>query len=109
MAKGEQGYWIIDSEKVPFEDTFKSGNHVAGILVAPFSGSRGDIETAAQWKDGRWVLEIKRALVTTGENAAVQDVQFNDLSKSYPFGVAVFDNAQINHVYHERSHALKFK
>ena len=27
------------------------------------------------------------------------DVQFNDVKKVYPFGVAVFDNAQVRHAY----------
>ena len=52
---------------------------------------------------------MKRKLVTTGENAETQDVQFNDLSQSYPFGVAVFDNSQINHIYHRGVLNLEFK
>ena len=47
--------------------------------------------------------------MTSGENAEAQDVQFDDMSKEYPFGVAVFDNAQINHVYHEGVLTLRFE
>lgn len=109
MSSGEQGYWILDGEKVPFTDTFKPGDKVAGMIVAPFSGSRGDIATMSQWKDGKWIMEMRRTLVTSGANVATQDIQFKDLAGSYPFGISVFDNSQIDHLYHEKSHVLKFK
>lgn len=105
----EKTYWILDEAKTEFVDTFKPGAVVAGIVVAPFGGSRGDIAARGVWKNGAWTLEMKRKLVTTGEKAKEQDVQFNDLKKSYYFGVSVFDNSQINHVYHEGAHRLTFK
>ena len=37
-----------------------------------------------------WTIEFARKLVTGSEF----DIQFNDLKKSYPFGVAIFDNAR---------------
>lgn len=40
-----------------------------------------------------WTMEIARKLVTGSR----YDVQFNDLKKTYPFGVAVFNNAQVRH------------
>jgi hypothetical protein len=43
----------------------------------------------------RWVMDIRRKLVTGDPN----DVQFDDVSREYSFGVAVFDNAQIEHSY----------
>ena len=61
------------------------------------------------WKNGEWTLEIKRALVTTGEKADIQDVQFKDLDKAYYFGLAVFDNTQINHLYHKGPIELNFQ
>jgi len=100
---------ILDSEKVPFDAAYSDSNRIPGIVTAPFTGSRGDIEAFGVWKDGVWTVEIKRALVTSGENANIQDVQFNDLSKGYLFGVAVFDNSQINHVFHYDAYELVFK
>jgi hypothetical protein len=102
-------YWVLDSDKTEFVDTFKAGDVVPGIVVAPFAGSRGDVEARATWKTGLWTLEINRQLVTTGEKAKEQDVQFDDLKKTYYFGLSVFDNTQINHVYHEGVHRLTFK
>jgi hypothetical protein len=102
-------YWVVDDQKTEFVDTFKPGDVVGAIVVAPFQGSRGDITAKAVWKAGLWTLEIKRKLVTTGEKAKEQDVQFDDLKKTYYFGVSVFDHSQINHVYHEGVHKLTFK
>jgi hypothetical protein len=101
--------YLKDSEKVPFVDTFKAGDMVPAIVVSKMTGSAADIKTSSVYADGKWTLVFKRALTTTGKNDAKQDVQFKDLSKGYNFGVAVFDNTQINHVYHDGSIKLLFK
>ena len=89
-------YWIIDAEKEPFDDSkYKAGDEVPGIVVAPFTGDRGDIVVTSSWKSGVWTLRFARKLVTGSEF----DVQFNDMKKEYAFGVAVFDNAQVRHAY----------
>lgn len=100
---------IKDENKVPFVDTFKAGDRIPGAVVTRHDGSAGDIETKAVWSDGKWTLVMKRALVTTHPKSAEQDVQFNDLKKKYYFGIATFDNSQINHVYHDGSIELTFK
>ena len=108
-ADGKPGaYWVEKANAVPFVDNFAAGDIVPGIVISPFEGQRADIAAHAKWADGKWTMEIARALVTTGEKSDVQDVQFSDLSKEYPFGVAVFDNSQINHVYHEGVLTLRF-
>ena len=101
-------HWLLASEAVPFEDNFKEGDVLPGIIVSPFEGPRGDIAAQAMWKDGIWTIELQRKLTTDGENAAEQDVQFADLGETYDFGIAVFDNSQINHVYHDGVYELKF-
>lgn len=89
-------YWIVDSEKEPFDDSkYKAGDEVPGIVVAPFTGDRGDIGVKSTWKDGTYTLVFWRKLVTGSDF----DVQFSDLKKTYAFGVAVFDNAQVRHAY----------
>lgn len=103
------GYTITPSQKTPFVDTFKPGDQIPGIMSDAFTGSRGDIWAKGDWKDGKWTVEIKRALVTTGDKAEIQDVQFSDLSKAYSFGISVFDNSQINHLYHDGVYDLVFK
>lgn len=106
---GDTRTYIIDSEKVPFVDTFKAGDMIPGIIVAKMTGSAADIQTSARHENGKWTLVFKRALTTNHPKSSVQDVQFKDLSRPYYFGVAVFDNTQINHIYHEGSIKLQFK
>ena len=87
-------YWIMDSEKAPFDDSkYKAGDEVPGIAIAPLVGDRGDIAAKALWKDGTWTIEWSRKLQTGSKT----DVQFDDMKKEYYFGVAVFENAQIGH------------
>lgn len=67
---------------------------ITSILLTPMTGNRGDI-TATPKHNGRgWVVEIKRALKTA--DTANQDVDFSSLDDQ-PFGIAVFDQADIAH------------
>jgi hypothetical protein len=102
-------YYVVPSKKVPFVDTFKEGDIIPGIEIAPLVGGRADILASNHYENGMWTLEVMRSLKTEGENVDTQDVQFTDKGKSYPFGIAVFDNSQINHLYHESAFDLKFK
>ncbi len=104
--KAAPPYWITDAEKEPFDDSkYKPKDEVPGIVVAPFAGDRGDVAVGMQWRDGTWTLEFARKLVTGSEF----DVQFKDMKKTYAFGVAVFDNAQVRHAYDADVHFLKFQ
>jgi hypothetical protein len=99
-------YWIVDGEKEPFDDSkYKPGDEVPGIIVAPFTGERGNISSRSAWKDGTWTLVFWRKLTTGSEF----DVQFKDMKKDYAFGVAVFDNAQVRHAYTPGVLKLKFE
>ncbi len=106
---GAAKYYVLPSLKTPFVDIFKPGDVVPGIIITPFQGPRADIEMRGKWDKGIWTVEIRRKLVTSGEKANIQDVQFDDLSKTYHFGISVFDNSQINHLYHDDVLTLKFK
>jgi hypothetical protein len=99
-------YWILDPEKEAFDDSkYKAGDEVPGVVVAPFTGDRGDISAKHAWKDGVWTILMARKLVTNSEF----DVQFNDMKKEYMFGVAVFDNAQVRHAYNTGVLKLKLE
>ncbi|GAB6190840.1 ethylbenzene dehydrogenase-related protein [Desulfocastanea catecholica] len=108
-ANEEDMYYVIPSKKVPFVDTFKEGDVLPGIDIAPMMGGRADILSRNNYADGTWTLEVMRALKTEGENVDTQDVQFTDMAKSYPFGIAVFDNSQINHLFHTETLEMKFQ
>lgn len=99
-------YWIMDGEKVALDEgAYAAGDEVAGVLVAPIAGDRGDISAQANWNDGVWTLEMSRRL----ETGSRFDVQFDDLDKVYPFGIAVFDNAQVRHAFAALPSRLVFR
>jgi hypothetical protein len=99
-------YWLKDEDKVPFDDTrFKPGDEVASIVIAPFTGDRGDIRFSGKWASGKWTMEISRKLVTGSKT----DVNFGDLKKTYGFGIGLFDNAQVRHAYVQEPLMLQFK
>ena len=106
---GDEKYYVVPDKKVPFVDTFKKGDVVPGITIAPMQGGRADILARNRYENGMWTLEVMRPLKTEGKDAETQDVQFTDMSKSYPFGLAVFDNSQINHLFHVDTLEMIFK
>jgi len=87
-------YYIKDGDQVAFDDSrFKAGDEVSSYIVYPLKGDRGDIKVAYRWQNGAYTYEFARKL-TTGSKF---DVQFSDLNKTYYFGLAAFDNAQVRH------------
>ena len=86
-------YWILDVEKQPFVDNYVPGDKIAGIVTARRLGDRGHITAKGVYGDEQWILEIGRRR-NTGSGF---DVQFTDPLTEYPFGVAIFDNAQVRH------------
>lgn len=98
-------YYLREADKVAFDDSkFKPGDEVASILVAPFTGDRGDIAAKIKWNSGIWTVTMSRKLVTGSK----YDVQFDNLGGTYDFGIAVFDNAQVRHAFHVGALKLKF-
>jgi Ethylbenzene dehydrogenase len=94
-------YYIFDNQKVALTDdeaaALPSGTEIANMLTSGPTGGRADIDAVGAYDAANksWSLEIRRQLVT----ADVTDVEFDDLSREYAFGVAIFDNAQIEHSY----------
>lgn len=74
-------------------------------ILSPPTGSRGDIHEAAIWKDGTWTSELERDLVTGNDD----DVQFDDMGKTYHFGVSTIDNGGgEDHNYHQGAYHMVF-
>jgi hypothetical protein len=87
-------YYIKDGDQVAFDDSkFKPGDEVASYLVFKAPGDRGDVQVAYKWANGMYTYEVARKL-TTGSK---YDVQFDNPNKTYYFGFAAFDNAQVRH------------
>lgn len=82
----------IDPSTGGFEDGI--GNmRIPSVWVENFTGSKADISSAAIHTGSGWIVEFSRKL-NTGN--ADDDVVF-DVSKEYPFGLALFNNAAIAH------------
>lgn len=96
-------YYILNADKQAFSDTYSPGDELASIIIAAMTGDRGQLSTGSSYDNGSntRTIEIGRALVTPDQtNPAVpsaNDIQFDDLNDEYYFGLAVFDNAQIEH------------
>ena len=104
-ANAGGSYVVVKGNEVPFDDArFKAGDEVASHFALPAKGDRADINVAARWVNGVWTFEVSRKLVTGSK----LDVQFDDLAKSYFFGVAAFDNAQVRHAIHYDALQLRF-
>jgi hypothetical protein len=87
-------YYIKDGDQVAFDDSkFKPGDEVASYVVFKAPGDRGDVQVAYRWQDGMYTYEVARKLATGSK----YDVQFDDRNKTYSFGFAAFDNAQVRH------------
>lgn len=76
-----------EAVEVTPDTTFENRATVPGYILETPQGSRADIESAGVWLDGRWHVELKRAL-DTGHH---DDIQF-DVTAIYRFGAAVCDN-----------------
>ncbi|MGP1397082.1 MAG: ethylbenzene dehydrogenase-related protein [Inquilinaceae bacterium] len=76
------------------------GAIVPGVLIkgqATIEGDRGDVHTAAEWRDGWWTLETRRRLDTGSPN----DVAIAAGIPVYLW-VSVFDASQTRHSRHMR-------
>lgn len=62
------------------------------VWVENFTGSKADISCAANHTGSGWVVEFARKLDTGNAD----DVKF-DVTKEFPFGLALFNNAAIAH------------
>lgn len=68
-------------------------DYVPGFVVKEPTGSRGDVIAKADWDEGRWAVEIKRALDT---DDVFDDVAFNR-DKTYNFAIAIMNGSRVLH------------
>lgn len=86
-----EGEVLLVGDAAPFNSKreYAQGDSIPGYLIAPFTGSRGDIQAKGTYKDGRWVVEFCRALNTGHQD----DIQF-EAGKEYLFSLKVFDGKE---------------
>lgn len=102
-------YYIFDNQKVLLTatelDAQPVGAEIPNMITSGPTGARADVDAKGLYNTGTWGVEIRRRLVTGDAN----DVQFDDLTRQYAFGIAIFDNAQIEHRYMPMVAKLAFK
>lgn len=102
-------YYIFDNQKLALDATAAAamavGAEIPNMITSGATGFRADVDAKGLHSLGTWGVEFRRKLVT----GDVNDVQFNDLTRQYAFGVAIFDNAQIEHRYAPMVARLAFK
>ncbi len=102
-------YYIFDSQKLLLTtaevNAMAVGTEIANMITTGPGGFRADVDAKGLHNTGTWAVEFRRMLVTGDPN----DVQFDNLTRQYAFGVAIFDNAQIEHRYTPMVAKLAFK
>lgn len=100
-----------------FVDTYAVGDLLANaITTLKPNVDRSDIEAYGVWSGGRWTLEVARNLTTASVGTTPPgtagivpvDVQFTP-GQLYRFGVAIFENAQIEHSWSPGVYTLRFQ
>jgi hypothetical protein len=87
---------------VPITDysVFKEGDRLPYMLFNPgpelWGGSKADVSGRGVWKEGHWVVEIKRKL-DTGHNDDIQFKVPKQGSNYYVFALALFNRIVIGH------------
>jgi uncharacterized protein YbaA (DUF1428 family) len=97
---------LLVKEAVPISDysKFKEGDEIPGYMLYPdWQNSFADVKTIGVWENGTWTVMMRRKLNTGYDD----DLQFNT-RKTYPFGLAVFDNAHEHNSYNSEPLKLKF-
>jgi cytochrome b subunit of formate dehydrogenase len=99
-STSEQGvtWWIHKSQGIPYTpeaDTYPVGSLIPNILIEPFQGDRGDVRGQGAWQEGRWTVEVRRALNTRSQ----YDVAFVPGRPVY-ITIAAYNRTQTRHSEH---------
>lgn len=100
--------FLFKDQTVPLDPgTAKSGATIPGWILENLPKGRDIIDAKGIYKDGAWTLEIGRSLVTEHKDT---DIQFDDLTKPYYFGMGVWENDRMfGHMRADGPYMLIFK
>jgi len=103
------GWWMLESETVPFspeaDAAIPVGTIIPGIVISgPFTGDRGQVAAGGQWQDGHWTIELSRDLIS----GSPYDQDFV-AGRPLFLWVAVFDHNETRHTRHPRPVRLEIE
>jgi thiosulfate reductase cytochrome b subunit len=93
-------WWLHKAQAIPYTpaaDTYPVGALLPNIILEPFQGDRADVRGQAEWRVGRWTLEVRRVLDTRSKF----DVAFSPDRPVY-LSVAPYNRTQVQHGEHIR-------
>jgi thiosulfate reductase cytochrome b subunit len=93
-------WWIQRASAIPYSeqaDTLPVGTLIPNIVLEPFKGDRADVRAKAEWRQGRWTLEARRALDT----GSPFDIAFAPGKPVY-ISIAAYNRTQTRHSEHIR-------
>ncbi|MBI2869770.1 MAG: hypothetical protein HYX96_08105 [Chloroflexi bacterium] len=96
-AKLKEFPMVSGQNVVPLDPgaTFKEGDILSKYILQTPDGSRGDLLVNSTWTDGKWVVEMRRALDTGNP----EDKVFT-AGKTYTVGIAIFHDMVSNRRHH---------
>jgi len=97
-------YNLTTENSVPFDPDFEwqEGDVIPRLMIQEPSGSRGAIRADGQWADGRWTVELQRAL----DPGSPRDSIAFDIGRTYTVSFAVYRDGTRNR-FHHVSYPLK--
>lgn len=84
LRRGDSG---TSAYTMDIKDSY-AGDVLPSVIVGRPDGSRADIAASGQWKNGEWVIEFSRKLIT----GYPDDIQL-DISGNYQFGLSRYEIA----------------
>ncbi len=107
-TQGSQ-WWMTREGSIPYDSGLDRHIPVGTIIpstlnIHTYAGDRADLSGGAKWADGKWTLEISRALNT----GSAFDIAFQP-GTQINMWVSVFDHNQTRHTRHQRPVTLHIK
>ena len=105
---------LLNTNSVPISDsmTFAEEDALPGYILREPDDSRADIHAVGVWVDGKWTLEISRAL-DTGDHSLLSgtdvpiDITFLP-GATYLFSIVAMDNTDVDHAEKDEEIGITF-
>lgn len=98
-------YLVLQESVLLDPKALKAGDKVPNVVLAPYQGSRGDVDAKGTWANNTWTLVLHRKLDTGNPD----DIKFT-VGGSFPFGLGMWNQiGNIDHTVTETAYNLLLK